>query len=261
MKPLALAACAALPLLCAASAPAAAPSPASGSAVVPIAASAPPITPFSASPPGTALPAPWRVLALPGIKAPDIALVADGGVTVLRVVSAAAAGTGAHPLRANAAAAPRLSWRWKVDRVVAKADLARRDGDDFAARVYVFFDIPPQELALGERLKLQLARWLHGGDVPAGGLCYVWDNRHAIGTIAPNPYAPAIRTVVLRSGGGEAGAWVDERRDLEADFRAAFGTLPSGVPPVTGIAAGNDTDQSGESATAWFGDFRLGPRS
>jgi hypothetical protein len=30
---------------------------------------------------------------------------------------------------------------------------------------------------------------------------------------------------------------------------------------VSGIAAGNDTDQTGESVTAWFGDISLGPRS
>jgi hypothetical protein len=29
---------------------------------------------------------------------------------------------------------------------------------------------------------------------------------------------------------------------------------------VTGIAAGNDTDQTGESVTAWFADFTLAAR-
>jgi hypothetical protein len=32
------------------------------------------------------------------------------------------------------------------------------------------------------------------------------------------------------------------------------------VPRVTGIAVGNDTDQTGETVTAWFGDFRLEAR-
>jgi hypothetical protein len=54
---------------------------------------------------------------------------------------------------------------------------------------------------------------------------------------------------------------MEERRDLEADFRAAFGSREGKAPPpVTGIAAGNDTDQTGESVTAWFGDFLLGVR-
>lgn len=211
------------------------------------------LAPFSTAAPGAALPSPWREVSLPRVKRAELALVAEDGATVLRITSAAAAGSAAHPVGADLARLPVLGWRWKVDRVVAGADLARRDGDDFAARVYVFFDLPLDELTFGERVKLAIARLAHGDDVPAAGICYVWDNRHAPGTIGPNPYAPRIRTFVLRSGG--AGRWAPERRDLEADFRAAFGPRRGGMPRVTGIAAGNDTDQTGETVTAWFGDF------
>jgi hypothetical protein len=220
-----------------------------------------PIVPFSSATRGEALPAPWHEVMLPQIKHADVALVADSGATVLRVHSAAAAGSAGLPLHADISVYPMLAWRWKVDRVVEKADLERRDGDDFAARVYVFFDVPLRELSFGERAKLTLARFLHGADVPSAGICYVWDNRHAPGTVAPNPYVPRIRTFVLQSGGSHAHQWRDERRDLAADFLAAFGPRRGGVPPVTGIAAGNDTDQTGESVTAWFGDFTLGARS
>jgi hypothetical protein len=231
------------------------------------------IAPFSAAAPGAALPAGWREVMLPRVKHAEVSLVADEGATVLRVHSDAAAGSAAHPLRADVAAwsaahalrtqapmQPTLSWRWKIDRVVEKANLAERAGDDFAARVYVFFDVPLQELSLGERWKLRIARLIYGDDVPAAGICYVWDNRHAPQTIAPNPYAPRIRTFVLQSGEASAGRWITERRDLDADFRAAFGPRRDAVPRVSGIAAGNDTDQTGESVTAWFGDFTLGAR-
>lgn len=218
------------------------------------------VAPFSRATPGGALPAGWREVALPGVKRAEVTLVSDEGATVLRVRSVAAAGSAAHVLRADLPMHPVLGWRWKVDRVVEKADLAQRSGDDFAARVYVFFDVPLGELSLGERWKLGIARLIHGDDVPAAGICYVWDNRHAPGTVTPNPYAPRIRTFVLQAGGSPAGAWVAERRDLDADFRAAFGPRRDAVPRVTGIAAGNDTDQTGESVTAWFGDFTLGPR-
>jgi hypothetical protein len=217
------------------------------------------LAPFSAAAPGAALPPGWRVLTLPRVKAASVALVEDGGTTVLRVASDDAAGTAAHALALDAAARPRLAWRWKVDRSIAHADLAQRSGDDFAARVYVFFDVPASELPWPERVKLQLARLVHGAELPAAGLCYVWDNRHAPGTIAPNPYAPHIRTFVLESGDRDAGRWVDEQRDLAADFRAAFPGRRAPVPRITGIAAGNDTDQTHERATAWFGDFRVEP--
>ena len=216
--------------------------------------------PFSAAMPGTApRDIAWVPLALPKVAPPAMELVAEDGVTVLRSVAAAAAGTVAYALGHDANVRPMLRWRWKVDRVVAKADLAEKSGDDFAARVYVFFDVPAAAMPWTTRVKYFVARNLYGQSLPTAALCYVWDNRHAPGTARWNPYTDRVRTVVLRSGG--AGPWASESRDLAADFREAFGAGWHGpVPRVTGIAVGNDTDQTGERVTAWFGDFRLEPR-
>lgn len=218
-------------------------------------------TPFSAMPPGPALPPGWRELRVPRAPPADIALVGDAGATVLRVRSRAAAGAAAFKARVSLGGRPVLAWRWKVERTVKGADMNRREGDDFAARVYVFFDVPEEELPFGARVKSSLARLLHGEDLPTAALCYVWDNRHAPGATTWNPYTDRVRTVVVESGEARAGEWVEARRDLEADFRAAFGAQwRKPVPALTGIAAGNDTDQTGESATAWFADFRLEAR-
>jgi hypothetical protein len=215
--------------------------------------------PVSRARPGAPRPAGGRPRTLPRVAAPEVALVDDAGVTVLRSRAAAAAGTLTHDLDADPAARPTLSWRWKVDRVLARANLAEKGGDDFAARVYVFFDVPVEALPLGARVKAVLARAVWGEKLPTAAICYVWDTRHEPGTSAWNPYTDRVRTVVLRSA--SPGAWAEESRDLAADFRAAFGAQWSGpVPRVTGIAVGNDTDQTGESATAWFGDFRLEAR-
>jgi len=221
------------------------------------AVAAPLLAPFSAAAPGSSLPAGWRTVSLPRIAPARIELASDEGSTVLRVESHAGGGTAAHALDIDPASHPRLAWRWKVDHALAHADLARREGDDFAARVYVFFDVPDAELPWPERVKLKLARLVHGRDVPSAGICYVWDNTHAPGTIVPNPYAPHIRTFVLQSGDAAAGRWTEERRDLVADFRAAFPGRTAAVPRITGIAAGNDTDQTREAAIAWFGDFHV----
>jgi len=215
------------------------------------------IASFSAAAPGAALPAPWRELVLARVTPPHFALVDDAGTTVLRVTAESAAGAVGHALRVDVAGAQQLAWRWKVDRVVEHADLATKRGDDFAARVYVFFDVPPEELAVGERIELAVARWLYGPDLPSAALCYVWDNRHPPGTSAWSAYTDRVRIVVLESGSTRAGEWVAERRDLAADYHAAFGAAAR-VPPVSGIAAGNDTDQTGETVTAWFGDFHIG---
>src|SRR5512142_1562371 len=157
-----------------------------------LAADAPALVPFSASAPGAALPAPWRILVPPRAQAPEFALVADAGTTVLRVRSQAAAGTAAQSLAVDLGRRPVLAWRWKVDRVVGAADLATKRGDDFAARVYVFFDVPA--------LKLALARLLYGESLPSAAICYVWDNRHARGTSVWSAFTDRVRVVVLESG-------------------------------------------------------------
>ncbi len=216
----------------------------------------PAIAPFSAMAPGE-IHEPWRLLSLVDVKPSEAALVADDGATVLRVRSVAASGSVAHSIDAN----PRglaLAWRWKVDRVVQGADMERRAGDDYAARVYVFFDVPRSDLPWNTRIKIAAIELVYGKPVPTAAICYVWDNRHPAGTSQWNAYSDRVRMVVLRSGAAEAGEWKAERRDLDADYRAAFGAAGE-LPRVNGIAAGNDTDQTGERATAWFGDFHVEP--
>jgi hypothetical protein len=217
------------------------------------------IAPFSASKPGAALPAGWSERHVQRAPPVEARIVEDAGSSVLELASRAAAGAVVHPASIDPAATPWLAWRWKIDRVVAKAHLESKDGDDFAARVYVFFDLPLEALPFVARWKVRLARLVYGDGVPAAALCYVWDNTHAPGTTAWNAYTDRVRVIVLRSGNAQAGRWLEERRDVAADFREAFGAQLAGpLPRVTGIGAGTDTDQTGERGVARFGDFRFG---
>jgi hypothetical protein len=230
-------------------------------AIALVAGPANPIAPFSSLPPGGAFPATWKPLGLPQWKSPEFALVADQGVTVLRARADAAAGSLVHALDADATERPILAWRWKVDRVVEKGDIERKAGDDFAARVYVYFDVPAESLPFTARAKLRLARLYYGMELPAATICYVWDNRKPVGTSVWNAFTDRVRMVVLESGNANAGHWVEEQRDLDADFRAAFGvSWPRPTPHIKGIALGNDTDQTKETVTAWFGDVHLEAR-
>ncbi len=212
---------------------------------------------FSAMPAGGAFADGWSVTTLPDIAPTRYTLSDDGGRTVVRADATGSAASLIRSVRWDAAAQPWLDWRWRVDRVVADSDITTKQGDDFAARLYVFFDFPFDELSLFERTKLRVARWLYGEQVPAAALCYVWANREPPGTTAWNAYTSRVRMVVLRNADDAVGEWTDERRDLAADFRAAFGDVP---PVVTGLAIAADTDQTGERVTAWFGDIRRSAR-
>ena len=216
------------------------------------------VTAFSTAAPGAALPAAWERVALTRGKPAAMTLVEDEGRTVARIRAEAAAGSLAHALEPAVAREARLRWRWKVDRVVAGADLAKREGDDFAARVYVTFELPDEALTLWERTRLALVRLVYGDRVPAAAICYVWDNKHPVGTSAWNAYTGQVRMVVVESGAERANTWRDAQRDVIADFRAAFGSrYPGALPRVNGVAVSSDTDQTGESVTAWFGDLVL----
>jgi hypothetical protein len=57
---------------------------------------------------------------------------------------------------------PILQWRWKADRLVAKADPARREGDDYPARIYVSFAYDPQRVSWLERAWYAAAKLFYG---------------------------------------------------------------------------------------------------
>lgn len=211
---------------------------------------------FSAMSPGGEFRDGWRVTTLSDVKPTRFELVSDDGRTVVKATADAAAASLTRAVRVAIDERSRLRWRWRIDRVVDKSDITTKQGDDFAARLYVFFDYPLDRLSLIESTKLRLARWWYGDQVPVAALNYVWANREQPGTETWNAYTSRARMIVLRNADDKVGDWALEQRNLAADFRAAFGDV---TPVVTGIAIAADTDQTGESVTAWFGDIAITP--
>ena len=213
---------------------------------------------FSSLKAGQTLPPQLRFIAIPNIKRNTVSLVDDQGITVLKVESNNSAGSIALPFSVDADAIPQLTWRWKVNRVLDKADMEEKSADDFSARVYVFFDVPLASLSFTERTKIRLARLVTGSDVPTAALCYVWDNKHRTGFAHASPYTNSVQKFVVQSGPEKVGQWLTETRNVAADFRLAFGFA---APRITGVAIGNDTDNTGEQVTTWFGDVRFGNKN
>ena len=208
---------------------------------------------FSKLLPGQDMPKDFRVVAYPNVKPNQFALVLDDGKTVLKIDSNNSAGSMAMPVALlGAQTTTTLQWRWKVSRILDKADMDDKLTDDHSARLYVFFDVPLESLSLADRTKIRLARSIAGVDVPTAALCYVWDNKHRVGYTAWSPYTRQLRKVVLQSGPDAIGQWRLESRDVAADFRQAFGFE---APAVTGVSVGNDTDNTDDRVTSWFGDI------
>lgn len=60
--------------------------------------------------------------------------------------------------------------------------------------------------------------------------------------------------VAVESGNENIGKWVTERRNVYEDFKMYFGEES---PQVGGIAVMTDTDNTGESAIAYYDDIRI----
>ncbi|MEP6656218.1 MAG: DUF3047 domain-containing protein [Betaproteobacteria bacterium] len=213
---------------------------------------------FSTLSPGTRLPEGWRPLTFSGIdRHTEYAAMSDPSTGVVMCATARASASGlVRPLDRQVSGSARLAWRWKADALLRKGDVHRREGDDYVARIYVTFRYSPERLSLPQRAKFAAARVLYG-DIPHAALVYVWDTSAPVGTMVPNAYTDRVRMVVVESGPANIGQWRGYERDIATDYRQAFGEEP---PPISGVAIMTDADNTGESASACYGDIVLESR-
>jgi len=128
-----------------------------------------------------------------------------------------------------------LRWSWKVERSLAREDVTRKQGDDFAARVYVVFP----------RFFLWQTRAIN----------YVWAAKMPKESIAPSPYTDHNQLLAVETGDDQAGQWKSETRNIYDDYLRIFHEEP---PDVGAIAVMTDTDDTQDEVSAWYGDITLG---
>jgi hypothetical protein len=206
---------------------------------------------FSGSNPAETTPPSWQPLSFQDIdNRTDYRLVRRDSTVVMKATSDGGASGLVTRQRIDPMEYPVVEWRWKVNRVLDQGNAMKKSGDDYPARLYITFDY--DGLGLGGRLRLQALKLLGYDDLPTRALNYIWASTVERGRIVPNPYTDWVMMVPVQSGRSRVGRWVREQRNIVADYRAAFGENP---PPINGVAIMTDTDNTGESATAYYGDI------
>ena len=211
-----------------------------------------------------ALGAGWQVANLPEQKPPATRYSAQrvGERAALRLDAAASYGNLLHVLPAVVAPA-RLQWAWRVELPNPATDLRSKPGDDVAAKVCLSFDLPLAQVPFGERTLLRLARSRTGQNLPAATLCWVWGGPEPAGSFIDNAFSRRVRYVVLRTAADAGATWVEESRDIAADFRRAFGdewpATAAALPPLTAVLVGADADNTGGKSLAHLADLRFQP--
>jgi hypothetical protein len=213
------------------------------------------ITLFSSSETDTVIPKPWEPLTFPKIPTPTrYRAIQRNGRIVIEARSQGGASGLMHPLDIDPATYPWLTWQWQVEHALEGADVATKAGDDCAARIYVAFKFDGRNMNWWERFQYKTKRVLAGREIPGSAISYAWSNKGEAGSIIDSPYTRYTKLIVIESGNKLKGRWITERRNMVDDYRAAFGISP---PAIMGIAIMSDTDNTGASVTAYYGDIRL----
>lgn len=168
----------------------------------------------------------------------DYRLVRMEGNTVLQASSEASASGLYRQVEVDLTQTPILHWSWKTNALLQGNEERTRAGDDYPARIYVVFS---------------------GGAFfwRTRAINYVWSSHQPHGTQWPNAFTGNARMIAVSAGKPGLGEWQHLQRDVWADYRRLFGSEPGRVDAV---AIMTDTDNTGQRATAWYGDVWFSAR-
>jgi hypothetical protein len=161
----------------------------------------------------------------------DLRIEDDGGRKVLHLRSENERSTISRklPESLDLRSTPVLEWAWKVTKLPPGGDARKRETTDQAAQIYVTWPRFPE--AMRSRI-----------------LGYAWDTSVPAGTVVKSKKTGTVTYIIVRSGQGDLGQWLTERRNVREDYRRVFGEEPDGPPRLLSISIdSNDTRSAAES--------------
>lgn len=212
---------------------------------------------FSAAQIGGSLPQGWAPLTFEKIsKHTQYELVGDEGQVVVKATSHQASSGLTREITINPMNYPVIEWRWKVENILEGGDVTKKSGDDYPARLYITFEYDSTKVGFFEKVTYETIKLVYGQYPPIGAINYIWESTSPVGTVTPNPYTDRVHMFVIESGPGKLNQWITEERNILEDYRMAFGEDP---PHISGVAIMTDTDNTKESAVAYYGDIVFKP--
>jgi len=201
------------------------------------------------------LPQDWKPLTFPKIaRHTSYTLESHGKNVWIKAESRNSASALVREIQVDPKAYPILRWRWRAENIIQKGDERKKEGDDYAARVYVNFRYDPDKASPWERTQYGLACAIYGHYPPKAALNYIWANKIEPGKAVDSAYTSRTKLIAVESGRERIGTWVSEERNIYQDYINYFGEQP---PEVVAIAIMTDTDNTGEEAVAYYADITL----
>jgi hypothetical protein len=212
---------------------------------------------FSVIAPGASLPPGWKNLpVVHGKPMTQYTLVRDGQTTVLQADANRSASAMMHEGNIDLAQTPVVAWRWKAEKPIEGADNRVGSKEDAPARLVFTFDGDKNKLSLFDRASMEVAKRLGGQDLPYATLMYIWSTTAAPGSVIANPHTGRVQMIVVSGQPGDAGQWQSLRRNIVQDYEKVFHEPPG---RITGYGLLTDTDNTGTTTRAWYGDMQFVP--
>ncbi|MDV7103086.1 DUF3047 domain-containing protein [Vibrio sp. TH_r3] len=172
----------------------------------------------------------------------DYQLVKEQTRTVLKATSVDSASGLALEKRIDLFQTPYINWSWRIENKLTGLDEQTKQGDDYAARIYLIID---------------------GGWTvwKTQALNYVWSSNQTQQTQWNNAYVDNAKMLAVRGKNATPKHWYTEKRNVYQDLITNFGDKGSAEKnekayryiDVTAIMT--DTDNSHQTVTAYYGDI------
>jgi len=201
------------------------------------------------------LPQGWEpMIILRNKKQTQYQLVSKEDTTVLHARAEGASSGLMQKVDVNPQQQPWLHWRWKINSLLKLADNTNRATEDSPVRLILGFDGDKDSMPFTDQVLFETARVMTGYDFPYATLMYIWENNAPVGSVIRSTYTSRIRMMVAESGSDGLGEWRNFERNILEDYEKAFGEKPG---QLIGVGVLTDTDNTGETTEAWYGDIRL----
>jgi len=167
----------------------------------------------------------------------DYSFIQDDDILVLKAQCSGTASAFYRGTEVDLTKTPILHWSWKINNIHAGLDDVSKQGDDFAARIYVVYK----------------------GKLPwnVNALNYVWANVKEVASFWPNPFTKRAVMIAQKSGTPtQKDVWIDESRDVRKDFKRYF---DMDINKIDGVAVMTDCDNGGGEATSYYRDIHFAP--
>jgi Protein of unknown function (DUF3047) len=221
----------------------------------PVLGAGPDPTPFSTASLQDKLPEGWRPYRLARFKTfTEWHLVPKDGKTVMQAIARASASGLQFFTQVDLKAFPFLSWQWNVPKAIENSNNTAHRIEDTPARVVVTFEGSREDLPPADQITYDLALAIAGSELPYATLMYVWEPSLPEGTVVEHHLSGRVKMIVTGGSSYRLGAWDEEVVNVLEDYRRLFNEEP---PKVKAIGIMSDSDNTGATATAYFGDIRF----